>query len=42
MVASFGEVAGYAGQYKVNFRTAAYMLGIKRVVDTIKMRGIYA
>lgn len=42
LVASFKEVADYAQQYKVNFRTAAYMLGIKRVHDTIKMRGIYA
>jgi glutamate dehydrogenase (NAD(P)+) len=42
IVASFGEVAGYAKKFKVNFRTAAYMLGIQRVVDTIKTRGVYA
>ncbi|HSE40960.1 MAG TPA: Glu/Leu/Phe/Val dehydrogenase [Acidobacteriota bacterium] len=42
LVASFQEVADYAGRFNVNFRTAAYMLGIQRVVDTIKMRGIYA
>lgn len=42
MVASFHEVADYAVRYKVTFRTAAYMLGIQRVIDTIKIRGIYA
>jgi glutamate dehydrogenase (NAD(P)+) len=42
LVASFQEVADYASRFNVNFRTAAYMLGIQRVVDTIKMRGIYA
>jgi glutamate dehydrogenase (NAD(P)+) len=42
LVASFGEVASYVKKFKVNFRTAAYMLGIQRVVDTIKTRGVYA
>ena len=42
MVDSFKEVADYAVKYKVTLRTAAYMLGIQRVVDTIKTRGIYA
>jgi glutamate dehydrogenase (NAD(P)+) len=42
LVASFNEVAEYTTKYKVNMRTAAYMLGVQRVVDTIKMRGIYA
>jgi glutamate dehydrogenase (NAD(P)+) len=42
LVASFHEVADYAKHFNVNFRTAAYMLGISRVVDTIKTRGIYA
>jgi glutamate dehydrogenase (NAD(P)+) len=42
LVASFQEVADYSRRFKVNFRTAAYMLGIQRVVETIKMRGIYA
>jgi glutamate dehydrogenase (NAD(P)+) len=42
LVASFQEVADYAKRFSANFRTAAYMLGIQRVVDTIKMRGIYA
>jgi glutamate dehydrogenase (NAD(P)+) len=42
LVASFQEVADYSTRFNVNFRTAAYMLGIQRVVDTIKTRGIYA
>ena len=42
LVASFHEVADYAKRFNVNFRTAAYMLGIQRVVDTIRIRGIYA
>ncbi len=42
LVASFQEVADYTTKFHVNFRTAAYMLGIQRVVDTIKTRGIYA
>jgi glutamate dehydrogenase (NAD(P)+) len=42
LVSSFQEVSEYVQRFKVNFRTAAYMLGIQRVVDTIKTRGIYA
>jgi glutamate dehydrogenase (NAD(P)+) len=42
LVASFQEVTEYTKKFKVNFRTASYMLGIQRVVDTIKTRGIYA
>jgi glutamate dehydrogenase (NAD(P)+) len=42
LVDSFNEVANYTNRFKVNFRTAAYMLGIQRVLETIKTRGIYA
>lgn len=42
LVPSFHEVVDYSQRFRVNLRTAAYMLGIQRVVDTIKMRGIYA
>lgn len=42
LIASFQEVTEYTKKFKVNFRTASYMLGIQRVVDTIKTRGIYA
>jgi glutamate dehydrogenase (NAD(P)+) len=42
LVPSFHEVVDYSNRFHVNLRTAAYMLGIQRVVDTIKTRGIYA
>ncbi len=42
MVAAFSDVHGMALQYKVNMRTAAFMLGLKRVVDVIILRGVYA
>jgi glutamate dehydrogenase (NAD(P)+) len=42
LVPSFHEVIEYSSRFHVNLRTAAYMLGIQRVVDTIKTRGIYA
>lgn len=42
LVPSFHEVVDYSQRFHVNLRTAAYMLGIQRVVDTIKTRGIYA
>jgi glutamate dehydrogenase (NAD(P)+) len=42
LVPSFHEVVDYSTRFRVNLRTAAYMLGIQRVVDTIKTRGIYA
>jgi len=42
LVPSFHEVVEYSTRFQVNLRTAAYMLGIQRVVDTIKTRGIYA
>jgi glutamate dehydrogenase (NAD(P)+) len=42
MVESFQDVIGYAGRYKVNNRTAAYMLALDRVALAYKLRGIYA
>ncbi len=42
MVAAFNDVHSVAQQYKVNMRVAAFMLGIKRVVDVILLRGVYA
>ncbi|MCI4338176.1 MAG: glutamate dehydrogenase, partial [Thermoplasmata archaeon] len=41
MVRSYGEVHAEAMQRKVHNRTAAYVVAIQRVVDAIKMRGIY-
>ncbi len=42
MVNSFRDVASMADEHKVSFRVAAFMLAIKRVVDAIQMRGVYA
>ena len=42
MVESFASVVEYARNHKVNNRIAAYMLALDRVVDAIKLRGIYA
>ncbi|MGA7922506.1 MAG: glutamate dehydrogenase, partial [Thermoplasmata archaeon] len=41
MVRSYQEVHRAAEQHKVHNRTAAYVLAIQRVVDAIRMRGIY-
>jgi len=42
MVASFHAVIAYAEKHRVNNRTAAYMLGLDRVANAIKQRGLYA
>lgn len=42
MVASFNDSYAIAQEYKVNMRVAAFMLGIRRVVDVILIRGVYA
>jgi glutamate dehydrogenase (NAD(P)+) len=42
MVDSFHEVAKMADEHKVSLRIAAFMLAIKRVVDAIQLRGVYA
>jgi len=42
MVKSFQDVASMADEHKVSFRVAAFMLAIKRVVDAIMLRGVYA
>jgi glutamate dehydrogenase/leucine dehydrogenase len=41
MVRSYNDVHTVAMQRKVHNRTAAYVLAIQRVVDAIKIRGIY-
>jgi glutamate dehydrogenase/leucine dehydrogenase len=41
MVRSYGDVHKVATERKVHNRTAAYVLAIQRVVDAIKIRGIY-
>jgi glutamate dehydrogenase (NAD(P)+) len=42
MVNAFNDVAFMADEHKVSFRVAAFMLAIKRVVDVIQVRGVYA
>jgi glutamate dehydrogenase (NAD(P)+) len=42
MVESFDAVVQYAEAHQVNNRIAAYMVALDRVVDAIKLRGIYA
>jgi glutamate dehydrogenase/leucine dehydrogenase len=41
MVRSYNDVHAVSTQRKVHNRTAAYVLAIQRVVDAIKIRGIY-
>jgi glutamate dehydrogenase (NAD(P)+) len=42
MVNSFRDVASMSDEHKVSLRVAAFMLAIKRVVDAITLRGVYA
>jgi glutamate dehydrogenase (NAD(P)+) len=42
MVNAFHDVARMADEHGVSFRVAAFMLAIKRVVDAITLRGVYA
>jgi glutamate dehydrogenase (NAD(P)+) len=39
---AFDAVVEYAEAHHVNNRIAAYMLALDRVVQAIKLRGIYA
>ena len=42
MVNAFHDVARMADEHKVSLRVAAFMLAIKRVVEVITLRGVYA
>ncbi|MCX6831399.1 MAG: Glu/Leu/Phe/Val dehydrogenase [candidate division Zixibacteria bacterium] len=42
MVSAFADTYRVAQEYKVNMRVAAFMLAIRRVVDVILLRGVYA
>ena len=42
MVQSFHDVMHMAEEHRVSLRVAAFMLAIKRVVDAIQLRGVYA
>ncbi|HHY63285.1 MAG TPA: glutamate dehydrogenase, partial [Firmicutes bacterium] len=41
MTHSFAEVWDFAHEEDLSLRTGAYILGVKRVADAIKMRGIF-
>jgi glutamate dehydrogenase (NAD(P)+) len=41
MVASFNAVKATMEQHKTDMRTAAYIIGVKRVADATRIRGIY-
>jgi glutamate dehydrogenase (NAD(P)+) len=42
MVQAFNDVVSMAEEHKVSLLVAAFMLAIKRVVDAIQLRGVYA
>ncbi len=42
MVTAFKDVMNTAKEYKVKMRTAAFIVGIQRVVKAAEMRGLYA
>jgi glutamate dehydrogenase (NAD(P)+) len=42
MVQAFGAVRQTAMDFKVDMRTAAYIVAIKRVADVTRVRGMYA
>ena len=41
MIKAFEEIWALAGERKVDMRTAAYMMSIKRIADAMKLRGWY-
>jgi glutamate dehydrogenase (NAD(P)+) len=41
MVRSFEDVWTFSNSHDVDLRTGAYMLGIKRVADTLQLRGLH-
>ncbi len=42
LIANFHELRGIAQRHRIPYRTAAYMMGIDRVVQALKLRGVYA
>ena len=42
MVTAFRDVAATAEQHDVDMRTAAYILGVGRVAEAKRLRGLYA
>ena len=42
LITNFHELRGIAKRHNIPYRTAAYMMGIDRVVQALKLRGVYA
>ncbi len=42
LVTNFHELRAIANRHKIPYRTAAYMVAIDRVVQSLKLRGVYA
>jgi hypothetical protein len=42
LITNFHELRGIANRHKIPYRTAAYMIAIDRVVQALKLRGVYA
>jgi glutamate dehydrogenase (NAD(P)+) len=42
LITNFHELRGIAKRHRIPYRTAAYMMGIDRVVQALKLRGFYA
>jgi glutamate dehydrogenase (NAD(P)+) len=42
LITNFHELRGIAKRHQIPYRTAAYMMGIDRVVQALKLRGVYA
>jgi glutamate dehydrogenase (NAD(P)+) len=42
LITNFHELRGVATRHKIPYRTSAYMIAIDRVVQALKLRGVYA
>jgi glutamate dehydrogenase (NAD(P)+) len=42
LITNFHELRAIANRHKIPYRTAAYMVAIDRVVQSLKLRGVYA
>ncbi len=42
LITNFHELRSIANRHKIPYRTAAYMVAIDRVVQSLKLRGVYA
>ncbi len=42
LITNFHELRGIARRHHIPYRTAAYMMGIDRVVQALRLRGVYA